>query len=260
MSPTVGVLILFRQVTWSFQITHGCFARKGKLILSLPEGDWQSLNADEPRVMKFREKQKRPVLSYGSTKRRMFVGRMWHFFAIPSHCQSGRVSSWNIREKHSGSSAEYYCGASYFRGARGGGWHIFQMNPLGGGSTSNFRCFRGMRGYSKVCISHIVDDTWHSVAKIAAGGGQDIGKSRKDCVEPWRLAICWSLARILIRRIRRWRDMDLIMTFVQYSLLGDVCFLRRRNSEHAGTFLDRLYIGFRSESPGKQLAAFCVRG
>ena len=78
LSPTVGVLTTISTSHLEFFKSLTVIKKKkGKLILSLPKQGLAVLNADEPRVMKFREKTKATVLSYGFDEAADVRGKLW---------------------------------------------------------------------------------------------------------------------------------------------------------------------------------------
>lgn len=180
LSPTVGVLTTISTSHLEFFKSISVVTReKGKLILALPKTGLAVLNADEPRVMKFREKTKATVLSYGFDESADVRGTHVAFFRDAAALPIG--SSFKL--EYAGKSipvrlpniiAEHHISAALAAAAVG---IFFKMNPLEvAEALRNFQSLPGrMRLFQGVHHSLIVDDTYNASPKSLAAAMGTLG-------------------------------------------------------------------------------------
>jgi len=180
LSPTVGVLTTISTSHFEFFKTISIVAReKGKLILSLPKNGLAVLNADEPRVMKFQDKTKANVLSYGFDKTANVRATNVAFFRDAASLPIG--SSFKL--EYEGKSipvrlpniiAEHHISAALAAAAVG---IFFKMNPLEvAEALRNFQSLPGrMRLFEGVRRSLVVDDTYNASPKSLEAALKSLG-------------------------------------------------------------------------------------
>ena len=170
LSPTVGILTTISTSHLEFFKSLSVVSReKGRLILSLPKNGLAVLNADEPRVMKFKDKTKAAVLSYGFGEGADVRGTHVSFFRDATTQSIG--SSFKL--EYGGKIipvrlpniiAEHHISAALAAAAVG---LFFKMNPLEvAEALRNFQSLPGrMRLFEGVRQSFIVDDTYNASPK-----------------------------------------------------------------------------------------------
>ncbi|QQR77036.1 MAG: UDP-N-acetylmuramoyl-tripeptide--D-alanyl-D-alanine ligase [Candidatus Moraniibacteriota bacterium] len=170
LSPVVGVLTTISTSHLEFFKSLSVVSReKGKLILSLPKNGLAVLNADEPCVMKFRDKTKAAVLSYGFDEAADVRGTHVAFFRDTAALPIG--SSFKL--EYDGKSipvrlpniiAEHHISAALAAAAVG---IFFKMNPLEVAETlRKFQSLPGrMRLFEGVHRTLLIDDTYNSSPK-----------------------------------------------------------------------------------------------
>lgn len=168
--PTVGVLTAISSSHLEFFKTISTVSReKGKLVLSLPKNGLAVLNADEPRVMKFRDRVKSETLSYGFAETADVRATHLSFF----HDATGSPIGSSFKLEYAGKSipvrlpnilAEHHIAAALAAAAVG---IYFKMNPLDvAEALRGFHSLPGrMRFFEGVRRSLIVDDTYNASPK-----------------------------------------------------------------------------------------------
>lgn len=170
VSPSVGVLTAISNSHLEFFKTISTVSReKGKLVLSLPKNGLAVLNADEPRVMKFRDRVKSETLSYGFAETADVRATHLSFF----HDAAGSPIGSSFKLEYAGKSipvrlpnilAEHHIAAALAAAAVG---IFFKMNPLEvAESLRKFQSLPGrMRLFEGVRRSLLVDDTYNASPK-----------------------------------------------------------------------------------------------
>ena len=264
LSPTVGVLTTISTSHLEFFKSLTVVSReKGKLILSLPKQGLAVLNADEPRVMKFREKTKATVLSYGFDEAADVRGTHVAFFRDTVSLPIG--SSFKL--EYQGKSipvrlpniiAEHHISAALAAAAVG---IFFKMNPLEvAEALRNFQSLPGrMRLFEGVHQSLIVDDTYNSSPKSLLAALKTLGnlEGLRRVVALGDMLELGTDSDRAHREVATWIcDHDIREVF----LLGERMFLAKEELEHMNFPLDRLHWFSDPESLGKQLAASLCEG
>lgn len=180
LSPKVGVLTTISTSHLEFFKSLSVVAReKGKLILSLPKDGLAVLNADEPRVIKFQEKTKASVLSYGFDATANIRGTHVSFFRDTVALPIGS----SFKMEYEGKSipvrlpnviAEHHIGAALAAAAVG---IFFKMNPLEvAEALRNFQSLPGrMRLFEGIRRSLVVDDTYNASPKSLEAAMKTLG-------------------------------------------------------------------------------------
>ncbi len=170
LSPTIGVLTTISTSHLEFFKSVSVISReKGKLLFSLPKDGLAILNADEPRVMKFRDKVKSGTISYGFGEDADVRGTHLTISRDPSSRSIGS----SLKLEFSGKSipvrlpnivAKHHVSAAL--AAVAVGIH-FKINPLE--AAEALRDFRPLPGRMRLLCgtrdSLLVDDTYNSSPK-----------------------------------------------------------------------------------------------
>lgn len=180
LHPDIGVLTTISNSHLEFFKTVSVVSReKGKLIQSLPKSGLAVLNADEPRVAKFRERTKATVLSYGFSKEADVRATHISFFRGVAGAPIG--SSFKL--EYDGKSipvrlpnviAEHHILAALAASALG---IFFKMNVLDiAEALQKFQSLPGrMRLFEGVKRSLVVDDTYNASPKSLEAAMKTLG-------------------------------------------------------------------------------------
>lgn len=264
LSPVVGVLTTISTSHLEFFKSLSVVSReKGKLILSLPKNGLAVLNADEPRVMKFRDKTKAAVLSYGFDESADVRGTHVAFFRDTAALPIG--SSFKL--EYEGKSipvrlpniiAEHHISAALAAAAVG---IFFKMNPLEvAEALRNFQSLPGrMRLFNGVHRALLIDDTYNASPKSLLAALKTLGKlegSRRVVVLGDMLELGADSDQAH-RDVAGWiREHDIHEVF----LLGTGMLLAKEELERANFPSEHLHWFSDPESLGDQLVAFLREG
>ena len=264
LSPTVGVLTTISTSHLEFFKSLSVISReKGKLVLSLPKNGLAVLNADEPRVMKFKDKTKAAVLSYGFDEGADVRGTHVAFFRDATTQLIG--SSFKL--EYDGKSipvrlpniiAEHHISAALAAAAVG---LFFKMNPLEvAEALRNFQSLPGrMRLFEGVRHSLVVDDTYNASPKSLLAALKTLGSLESTR----RVVALGDMLELGADSDRAHRD---VATWIldggiqDVFLLGKNMLLAKEELERAGFPKDRLHWFSDPESLGEQLAASVREG
>ena len=264
LSPTVGVLTTISTSHLEFFKSLSVISReKGKLVLSLPKNGLAVLNADEPRVMKFKDKTKAAVLSYGFDEGADVRGTHVAFFRDATTQLIG--SSFKL--EYDGKSipvrlpniiAEHHISAALAAAAVG---LFFKMNPLEvAEALRNFQSLPGrMRLFEGVRHSLVVDDTYNASPKSLRAALKTLGslESARRVVALGDMLELGADSDQAHRDVATWiLDGGIQEVF----LLGKNMLLAKEELERAGFPKDRLHWFSDPESLGEQLAASVREG
>lgn len=180
LRPNVGILTSISSSHLEFFKTIAVVGReKGKLIRSIPGDGLAVLNADEPRVLKFRGKIKAPILSYGFGKHAEVRATNVSFFRDSASTPIGT----SFKLEYDGKSipvrlpnviAEHHIHAALAASAVG---IFFKMNLLEiAEALQNFQSLPGrMRLFEGVRRSLLIDDTYNASPKSLEAALQTLG-------------------------------------------------------------------------------------
>jgi UDP-N-acetylmuramoyl-tripeptide--D-alanyl-D-alanine ligase len=264
LSPTVGVLTAISTSHLEFFKTVSVVSReKGKLITGLPKNGLAVLNVDEPRVMKFRDKTKATVLSYGFDEAADVRATHISFFRDTVGAPIGT----SFKMEYEGKSipvrlpnviAEHHIGAALAAAAVG---IHFKMNPLEvAEALRNFRSLPGrMRLFEGVHRSLIVDDTYNASPKSLEAALKTLG----SLGGVRRLAALGDMLELGAesefshRAVAEWlKGCDVQEVF----LLGKAMLLAKETLERSGFPSEQVHWFLDPESLGTQLAASLREG
>ena len=264
LSPVVGVLTTISTSHLEFFKSLSVVSReKGKLILSLPRNGLAVLNADESRVMKFNDKTKATVLSYGFDEAADVRGTHVAFFRDAAALPIG--SSFKL--EYDGKSipvrlpniiAEHHISAALAAAAVG---IFFKMNPLEvAEALRKFQSLPGrMRLFEGVHRSLLIDDTYNSSPKSLLAALKTLG--RLECSR--RVVALGDMLELgadsdqAHRDVAEWiREHDIREVF----LLGAGMLLAKEALERMDFPSDHLHWFSDPESLGEQLAASLREG
>ncbi len=264
LSPTVGVLTTISTSHLEFFKSLSVVSReKGKLILSLPKNGLAVLNADEPCVMRFRDKTKATVLSYGFDETADVRGTHATLFRDAATLPIG--SSFKL--EYDGKSipvrlpniiAEHHISAALAAAAVG---IFFKMNPLEvAEALRNFQSLPGrMRLFEGVHQSLLIDDTYNSSPKSLLAALKTLGKlesSRRIVVLGDMLELGTDSAQAH-RDVAKWIcEHDIHEVF----LLGAGMLLAKEELERVNFPMDHLYWFSDPKSLGDQLVTSLREG
>lgn len=264
LRPKIGVLTMIASSHLEFFKTLSVVSReKGRLILSLPKDGLAVLNADEPRVLKFQNKTKAAVLTYGFDKRAMVRGTHISFFRDAFGSPIGS----SFKMEYEGKSipvrlpnvlAGHHISAALAAAAVG---LFLKMNPLEvAEALRNFQSLPGrMRLLEGVHRSLVVDDTYNASPKsleAALGTLGSLGGVRRVVALGDMLEL-GTECEPAHRRIAEWiRASDIGEVF----LVGKSMLFAKEELLRGGFPSDRVYWFSDPESLGAQLAATLREG
>ncbi len=264
LSPTVGILTTISTSHLEFFKTVSTIAReKGKLILSLPKTGLAVLNADEPRVLKFREKARANVLSYGFEENADVRATHIAFFRDAVGMPIGS----SFKMEYEGKSipvrlpniiAEHHIEAALAAAAVG---IFFKMNPLEvAEALRNFQSLPGrMRLFEGVHRSLLVDDTYNASPKSLEAAMKTLGNlgGARRIVALGDMLELGPESESSHRKVASWiAECGVSEVF----LLGKHTLFSKEELERIGFPKDRLHWFSDPESLGAQLSAFLREG
>lgn len=264
LSPTIGVLTTISTSHLEFFKTLSTVSReKGKLILSLPKNGLAVLNAGDARVLKFRDKTRASVLSYGFCEGADVRATHISFFRDATGTPIG--SSFKL--EYEGKSipvrlpniiAEHHIEAALAAAAVG---IFFKMNPLEvAEALRSFQSLPGrMRLFEGVHRSLLVDDTYNASPKSLLAAMKTLGSlgGMRRIVALGDMLELGTESEKAHREIASWiREGDVCEVF----LLGKALLFAKEELERQGFSKERIHWFSDPESLGAQLSATLREG